>query len=140
MRLLEQNETNWTSIAPYLDTVCLPVYQYRMVHKELQLEEANLIEYITEELEKKLIGRMLLLPACSLIGRDEKLLQTVITSFDKELVHSGFHYRFLVILEETWGKNKLDTSFHLLSVQKDVDKEVELERLYEEILHIWQSV
>lgn len=140
MRLLEQVEVNWTSIAPYLDTICLPVYQYQMTHKELQLKEASLIEYITDELEKRLVGRMLLLPACSIIGKGEQLMQNVISSVDKELAHSGFHYRFLVILDETWGGNYQNSSFHLLSVKKDVDRDVELERLYGEILHIWQSV
>jgi hypothetical protein len=140
MRLLEQIDANWTSIAPYLDTICLPVYQYQMIHKELQLEEASLIEYITDELEKRLIGRMLLLSPCSLIGKDQQLIQHIISSIDKELAYSGFHYRFLVILEGTWDNNEIDSSFHLLSVQNDVDKDTELERLYEEILHTWQSV
>lgn len=140
MRLLEQLDANWTTIAPYLDTICLPVYQYQMVHKELQLEEASLIEYITDELEKRLIGRMLLLPAYNLIGKDEQLMQNAISGMGKELAHSGFHYRFLVILEGTWGGNQLNSSFYLLTVQKNVDRDAELERLYGEILHIWQSV
>ncbi|WP_028775887.1 DUF2487 family protein [Shimazuella kribbensis] len=140
MRLLEQRETNWSSLAPYLDTICLPIYQYQMNQKELKLEEASLIEYITEELEKRLIGRMLLLPACSFIGQDEKLITHTILSMDKGLVHSGFHYRFLVILEQTCEIGNIDSSFHVLQVKKDVDKDIELERLYEKILTVWQSV
>jgi hypothetical protein len=139
MRLLEQKETNWSTIAPYLDTLLLPVYHYQMVQKELQLEEASLIEYITEELEKRLIGRMLLLPAYSIIGNDHELLQHIVDNAKKELVHSGFHYTFLVILEGNWEENSLNTPFHILMVKKEVEKEMELERLYEEVLRIWQS-
>jgi hypothetical protein len=83
---------------------------------------------------------MLLLPACNIIGKDEAFVQNVIASMDKELEYSGFHYKFLVILEGTWSQKQLDSSFHVLSIQQDIDRDVELERLYGEILHIWQSV
>ncbi len=139
MRLLEQDITNWSSVAPFLDTICLPVYRYELVQKELQVEEAYLIEYITEELEKRLIGRMLLLPACSFIGEDDRLLTHTIACIRKELGNSGFHYAFLVILEGSWSKEIEDfEGINILSIKKDVDKEIELERVYQEILEQWQ--
>ena len=140
MRLLEQKEANWSTIAPYLDTLLLPVYRYQLEDKHLQLEEAGKIEYITEKLEKRLIGRVLLLPAYSIIGKNNLLLENMISDLNKELVHSGFHYTFLVILEENGVTNHLDTSMaNILSVKKDADSETELERLYEEVITIWQS-
>lgn len=141
MRLLEQDIMNWINISPFLDSVCIPFYRYQIVQKELQLEEADLIEYISEELEKRLIGRLLLLPPYSFMGNDEHLIVHAIASIRKELVHSGFHYAFMVILEGSWGKEFVDQPLlHILSVNKEKDRELELERVYQEILAIWQSI
>jgi hypothetical protein len=140
LRLLEQKEADWSTIAPYLDTLLLPVYSYQMKDKLLDLEEVSKIEYITEELEKSLVGRILLLPAYNAIGDNNPHLVNMIADLNKQLVHSGFHYTFLVILEKDDIPSDLDTSIHVLSVKKDADIDAELERLYEEVLTIWQSV
>jgi hypothetical protein len=139
MKLLKQNVSNWSNVAPFLDTICLPVYRYKMKQKELQLEEAHLITYITDELEKRLSGRMLLLPAFSLFSSDDKLLTHILDCLNKELVDSGFHYSFMVIIEGNWGLGNEDASFHVLNISKDADKEAELEQVYGQILSIWQS-
>jgi hypothetical protein len=139
MKLLKQNVSNWSDVAPFLDTICLPVYRYKMEQKELQLEEAHLITYITDELEKRLSGRMLLLPAFSLFSSDDKLLTHTLDHLNKELVDSGFHYSFVVIIEGNWRLENEDASFRVLNINKDATKEAELEQVYGQILSIWQS-
>lgn len=138
MRLLEQTEEAWSNVAPYLDSLLLPVYRYKLEEKQLQLTEADLIEYIAEELEKRLIGRVLLLPAFTLLGDNVRALEQIVTSASMELVHSGFHYSFLVIIEGTL--DEVPEGFYPLFVNKDADRDLELERLYEEILSVWQSM
>jgi hypothetical protein len=138
MRLLEQTKEGWSSVATYLDSLLLPVYRYKLKEKQLHLTEANLIEYIAEELEKRLIGRVLLLPAVALLGEHGQSLQQIVTTASAELGKSGFHFSFLVIIEGTL--DQFPEGFYPLVVNKDVDRDLELERLYEEILNIWQSV
>ena len=68
MRLTEMRQDEWTKVAPYVDTLCLPVYRTAFSEKRIRLEERRVVEAVADRVERALTGRLLLLPAIAYEG------------------------------------------------------------------------
>lgn len=91
MRLATMDLQDWQEQAPFVDTLCLPIYELQFANKQLDIVRGREIERIASLVEKKLTGRLLLLPAMSYVF-DKAYLARVI---DK-LQQSGFNYLLLL--------------------------------------------
>ena len=80
MRLTEMRQDEWTKVAPYVDTLCLPVYRTAFSEKRIRLEERRVVEAVADRVERALTGRLLLLPAIAYEGGDREAFRAYLGS------------------------------------------------------------
>ena len=77
MRLSTMRREEWAKVAPYIDTLCLPVYRIAFSEKQIQLEEKRVVEEVAGRVERALTGRLLLLPAIAHEGGDREAFRAM---------------------------------------------------------------
>ncbi|PRX40059.1 uncharacterized protein DUF2487 [Planifilum fimeticola] len=145
MQLTTMHQEEWTKVAPYVDTLCLPVYRLFLSEKQIHLEERRIVEAVAERVERALTGRLLLLPAIAYEGGDREAFRAYLSSVLAELVRSAFHH-FVVILPEELAEAAEDRgkiTVHPLPVREEAtEEEIDewAEVLQERIVGLWQGV
>jgi|GEM_PF-2002249 hypothetical protein len=100
MRLSTMRREEWAKVAPYIDTLCLPVYRIAFSEKQIQLEEKRVVEEVAGRVERALTGRLLLLPAIAHEGGDREAFRAYVNSVLAELTRSAFHHLVVVLPED----------------------------------------
>lgn len=150
MRLGKIKLDEWANVATYIDTLVIPVYSVNIVDKEVDIQAARVIEQISGELERRLAGRVLLLPSIPFLGVQQEVLFSYLRDMLRKLGHSGFTYQ-VIIADQKLPNSPEDLDQQILrqgvlyypieTQAKELDETVdqEIERLYQEVLHLWQS-
>jgi hypothetical protein len=144
----------WGSVAAYVDTLLLPISPVRLTGKMLQVDESLFIDELANDLEEKLRGRLLLLPAISYIGQNPEVFKPYINEIIKEMANSGFTYLILLAdrahaailedLQEAFAeKTGLVIITHTVEQGEQEGREAHLEQakdqLYQKVLEAWQN-
>lgn len=145
MRFATLQTGDWEKVAPYVDTLCLPVYNLSLTEKKLGLSKGKMIEFLVESLEKKLAGRLLLLPSVSFTGDSGERLQAYLEDVLQGFDSSGFNYVSLVTdqdirLDMIESQVTFKLHQHILQTEDITDVEAidrEVEEFYQEILDLW---
>jgi hypothetical protein len=145
MNLTTMRQEEWTKLAPYIDTLCLPVYRLSFLDKQIQLEERQIVEEVVERVERELTGRLLLLPAIAYEGGDREAFRTYMGSVLADLTRSPFHHLVVVVPEdlaeaaEDHGK----IVYHPLPIRDGAtDDEIDAwaEALRERVVGLWYEM
>lgn len=145
MRLTTLRQEEWTKVAPYVDTLCLPVYRLFLSEKRIHLEERRIVEGVADRVERSLAGRLLLLPAIAYEGGDREAFRAYLGSVLADLVRSSFHHFVVVLPEElaeaAKGLGKI--TVHPLPVREEAAED-EIDEwalaLQERIVGLWQGL
>lgn len=153
MRLGKIKMDEWASMATYIDTLVIPVYSVNLINKNIEMDSARMIERISGELERRLAGRVLLLPAIPFFGEQKEVLFSFLCDMLRKLGHSGFTYQVVITDQSVTGietskgdslyqENTLFYTIELPENEFDFDElyDHEMEQLYQEILNLWQGV
>jgi hypothetical protein len=151
MKLVTLKHSEWQQVAPYVDTLILPVYQVEIQEKRLYVEKGKQLERVVSTLENRLAGRVLLLPAISYIGHNRFTFSSYMMEVVKAFSQSGFTYLILVVdgtigLDEEWNheEGQLLKTIHISLQLEDQMTSEEIEdqvgNIYQQILDIWQNV
>jgi len=145
MRLTTLNQEEWTKVAPYVDTLCLPVCRISFSEKQIHLEEKRIVEEVTGRVEKALAGRLLLLPAITYEGGDNReVFRNYMNGVLTNLLRSAFHH-ILVVLPEDLADAVEDherVMYHPLPVREGAtEEEIDgwVETLWKRIIDLWQG-
>lgn len=146
MRLTTLRQEEWEKVAPYIDTLCLPVYRITFSEKQIQLEERRIVEEVAERVEKALAGRLLLLPAITYEGGDDReVFRNYMNSVLSELLRSSFHHLVVVLPEDLAeaAEDRERVMYHPLPVRDDATEE-EIDgwsgALWKRIIGLWQGM
>ncbi|WP_168188858.1 DUF2487 family protein [Thermoflavimicrobium daqui] len=155
MRLMDMNTTEWQQFAPYIDTLCIPISSFSLQEKQLNRLQAQRVEQITKRFEKKLMGRVLLLPPISYVGKDSSVFLSYLNEVMTDLSQLSFHYLILVIdgqykyIEEVdlTHLSFMDSVVHMVpTIEAELDEaakeemiDQEIMKLYNKTLKIWQT-
>ncbi|SMO42902.1 DUF2487 family protein [Melghirimyces algeriensis] len=144
MRLSHLEGTEWSHLAPYVDTLLIPIYQIRIPGKQPDLGEARRVRELADRVERELAGRLLLLPAIPYGQPTDKRLRCYVESVVEELGRTGFHHLFLLVPES--HSISLEPSeqdqWKLLTVPSEgggIDSEDLAEELCQEIIIRWEQ-
>ena len=94
--LLTIDPKKWQKDAPYVDTVCLPLYANPFFDEQLGLECARAIEQIAYQVERKVTGRLLLIPAICYSSEDLSVFQPYLEQVIHSFQQTGFHYAITI--------------------------------------------
>lgn len=148
MRLVQLNPEEWKDVASYVDTLCLPVRSIKIRNKEIMLKNSRMIQDFAEDLERKLGGRLLLLPSITYMGGDFEIFNSYLDEIITEMEQSGFYYMVFIIdgaLKDNVEMRETD-SVKILSyftelpedpAQTEIDEA--RESLYQKVLAIWRQ-
>jgi hypothetical protein len=143
MRLSTMLQEEWTKVAPYIDTLCLPVYRVSFLEKKMQLGEKRVVEEVVERVERALTGRLFLLPAIAYEGRDREAFISYINSVLADLARSAFHHLVVVLPEDLAetidGRGNI--TVHPLPVREEAtETEIDewAEALKKRVIGLWQ--
>jgi hypothetical protein len=133
----------WQEVAPYVDTLILPLYTLRMQAKQFDVERGKQLEQVIDLLEHQCTGRVLWLPAVPVIASPPSVsFSAYMIEWATELVQSGFTYLILLTdgtisieLEEEW---KSENRLFFISLQQEEEIEQQVENIYQQILHLWE--
>jgi hypothetical protein len=144
---------DWEEYASYIDTICIPIAPTQL-NKNVTgfLHWVRVMNEIGLNLERKLTGRLLLLPMIPYRGENKDIFLTYLKEIITQLSNLGFHYFILLfhyrdkeISEEftqQYGDNLAVSSyFTRIKVTASVEEmEAEAQFLYQQILHIWDNL
>jgi len=151
MRLSKMNMEEWAGVAAYIDTLLIPVYSMNIKDKQIEWASARIVEQVSSELERRLAGRVLLLPPIPFLGDNREVLFSFLGDMLKQLGHSGFTYQIVVAdmppgsaLSESGNDHPAPSAevlYHLIetdstSMEETIDREVE--QLYQKVIDLWQ--
>lgn len=145
------DQQQWGSIAPYVDTLLLPIAPVKLAAKELHLDAGLLIDELASDLETKLTGRLLLLPSIFYIGEDRELFASYLNRIVTEMLDSGFTYLILLadqtladllseveeVFKEATGLRMLIYTVELSEEEPTTELEPAKEELYQKVLQMW---
>jgi hypothetical protein len=145
MRLETFQPDEWSKSALFVDTLVLPVYSLKVRDKQFHFEEASAFLHVINELERRLTGRVFLLPAIPYVPERLESLKLYLQEVCQMLSESGFAHLLIVTDEDRVNmcKEVLPESaiLHCLS-PKDSSleewKEKELAIIMQELLKLWQ--
>ncbi|MGA8943858.1 MAG: DUF2487 family protein [Thermoactinomyces sp.] len=149
MRMEQLTPEKWKDVASYVDTLCVPVVSIQIREKEIMLKNSRLVQDFAEDLERKLGGRLLLLPSAIYLGIKEEVFRSCLDEIIKSMEQSGFYYLVFIIDEALKdvvkemteaGSVKILPYFVELPenpVQTEIDKA--RESLYQKVLEIWRQ-
>lgn len=136
------HDHDWSKVAPYVDTLLIPVININLEDKAKFDEQRTDSLYAAAEIERQLTGRVILMPPVSYITNDAAI-QSYVTSIRRRAQNSGFGHLFFLIegalIEETedidWGD--------YLEVppmpSSSAEASNEIRKLCEQIIQIWQK-
>jgi hypothetical protein len=148
MRLWTMDQREWQTVAPFVDTLVLPVCPVELKEKRLFLDLAKGIERIADGLESRLAGRILLLPPVYYVPQNPDVLKSYFEEIIKDMKETGFDHLVVVGAEEPDrpadgdGQGPVKILWHTTGkeIETGTDAwEEELEKLYNDILNLWQS-
>ncbi|MBA4496060.1 DUF2487 family protein [Paenactinomyces guangxiensis] len=150
MRLSTLEISEWRQNAPYIDTLCLPVYSIHIEEKQILDQQGRSVERVARLLEKKLTGRLLLLPAITYTSKDEKVFLSYLNEVIGQLSRSGFYHLILITDERhasLCGNLEIQTDavqllcysldFGENSTEEQIEQRAEV--LYQKVVNMWQN-
>ncbi|SEN28408.1 DUF2487 family protein [Lihuaxuella thermophila] len=151
MRLNTMDMDQWSQYAPYVDTLCLPIYPLRIKDKQIEIQRGQVVERVASLVEKQLTGRLLLLPSITYVGQEEAFFAYV-TEIVQDLAGSGFYHLVLVTDGEVHAlceKVRAETSAPPMQIISHgvqtatilTDEQIEQEAgiIYQRIIDMWQN-
>ncbi len=132
---------DWKKVAPYVDTVCLPIYSISNANKQLNLQSAQAIEQIATLLEKKISGRLLLLPAICYAEGEPSIFQQYLIHLMREFLRIGFHY--VVTISDhpipTMDPKEIEQIHCCMDLDRFTEEEIVrfAERCFQQTLDLW---
>lgn len=149
MKLTNLQPEKWFRSAPFVDTLILPISPVRVNGKLFHQEERVRMEKVCSEVEKRLMGRVLLLPMLHYLPQEKEKIELYLSDVINQLGDTDFTYLFLVV-DEVVGEvevstknvtNLLHVDFYTLSSSsQDTDLvEQNVEQLVSSILDIWSK-
>lgn len=149
MRLVQLNPEEWKDVASYVDTLCLPVTSIKIRDKEIMVKNSRRVQDFAEDLERKLGGRLLLLPSITYMGKSVGIFNSYLDEIITEMEQSGFYYMIFIIdgaLKDNLREMKETGSVKILSYFTELTEDpaqTELdearESLYQEVLEMWRQ-
>ncbi|SHE42806.1 Protein of unknown function [Seinonella peptonophila] len=144
MRFSTMSLDSWREIAPFVDTLCLPIYSLEITKEKLELSRGKMIEFLVDSLEKQLAGRMLLLPSIPFFGDYEGEFTPFLTSILNNWQNSGFQF-VVVVMDQDYSfqfpeVEPLQILPYVLKTDdiQDVEQiDEESKELYQEVLQLW---
>ncbi|SDY97964.1 DUF2487 family protein [Thermoactinomyces sp. DSM 45892] len=98
MKLCTVDDQEWQQVAPFVDTLILPVASCLMEQKQVPFQSLHRLERVAERVEQGLQGRVFLLPTIVDYGMAAELFRAVIHNTVQSLQKSGFAH--LVVLTD----------------------------------------
>jgi hypothetical protein len=151
MRWNTLNPDEWKKAAPFVDTLCLPVYSFTLKEKQPDRMRSDTLEEVAARLETLLAGRLLLLPAVPLISGNREVMFSYLREIIRDMNDSGFLHLVILAdrtlgLEEAFAEQEVAGLFRATVVEVDTEKAhtsddlaSEVDRCYSRILDMWQS-
>lgn len=130
---------NWQKDAPYVDTVCLPLYT-NPFFDEQGLERARVIEQIAFQVERKVTGRLLLIPAICYSRDDFSVFQTYLQQVIHSFQQTGFHYVITIADQPIAVRQEKIEHLHFQVEKKQYSQEeieVSAEECFQQIFDSW---
>lgn len=139
MLLSTLDREDWKIVAPYIDTICLPIYSISSFDKQFDVKKAQEIEQIASRVEKKITGRLLLLPAVCYTGGDPSIFQQYLKQIMGSFLQSGFHYAITISDQAIPTIDQKEIKHLHFNIDQDSKEQVEesAENCFQQILHLW---
>ncbi|MBD1371603.1 DUF2487 family protein [Hazenella sp. IB182357] len=146
MLLATMKQEEWKQHASFVDTLCLPVYDVRIEGKQIMMDAAKMVEEIAVGIEKRLTGRMLLLPAIPYTGGDMDLFKHYIEHVLQTFQAAGFYHFICITDQKIQLEMPTDSMIQFLpyivkteNVNDEEARTAEIDLLYAQILENWQK-
>lgn len=99
MRLQTLKRQEWQQVAPFVDTLIVPIASFFIEQKQLSFQSFDRMEMIAQRVEQSLQGRVFLFPTIVDYGMDPELFSTVIRNTIDTFQNSGFSH-IIVLADE----------------------------------------
>ena len=141
MQLSTLNLEKWNENAPFVDSLCLPIYSISATNQEHSLRKIREIEAIAFQLEKKMMGRLLLLPAVYDSKQESSVFQEYLAQILKSFLQMGFHFA-ITISDHKVPSIHLEEMEHVrfqIAQELLTEEQVEasVDQCYQQILDLW---
>lgn len=141
MRLSTLELEKWNEIAPYVDSFCLPIYTLAVDNLEFSFKKMREIEQIADRLEKRVMGRLLLLPAICCSDQQSSAFQQYLTQLFQSFLQSGFSFAITVSDQKVQRiqQHKMEHIHFRLDPELLTEEQVEeaVDQCYQQILDLW---
>ncbi|TCS93377.1 DUF2487 family protein [Hazenella coriacea] len=145
MELMTMSDRDWQEVSPFVDTLCIPVSGIRIQQKQIFVQQSRLLERVATSLEKKLKGRILLLPTISYIGQNHEVFMAYFNEIIKEIKDSGFYHLVIVsteslsVCDPSQQIKVLTHQVNLEDTATDEQLEQAVHLLFQDVLQMWQN-
>jgi hypothetical protein len=132
-------EEEWKAVAPYVDTLCLPIFPASVRNKELTGSAAARAVKVAELVEEELKGRLLLMPPLPFSGEMEAFL-SYLKSVLKDWKESGFHHIFLLQTEGVLEFSSVNSigATTLLTIPDEGEPDETAAGICDSIIALWE--
>lgn len=118
MKWISYDLERYTQAKEYVDTIIMPLIPFQIAGDEETKKRAmqsESLSIITNEIEKELSGRVMLLPHYYYLNSADKESETTrLNHLSGELSKQPFTYKFYVTFDMAWKKHEKDLDGHLL--------------------------
>lgn len=132
------SEQDWKKVAPYVDTLLVPVLNIDLANKAELGEEQQVILNAAAEVERQLTGRLILMPPVPYIA-NETWFQAYISSIRRRAEDGGFRHLFFILQETSLELNPLIDWGEYISVSQRPHSAAQIRQLCEQIVQQWQK-
>lgn len=145
VNLMTMSDREWQEVSTFVDTLCIPISGVSIKQKQIFTQQSRLLERVATSLEKRLKGRILLLPAISYIGQNHEVFMAYFNEIIREMKDSGFYHLVIVsteslsICDSNQQINTLTHQVNLEDTATDEELEEAVDLLFQDVLHMWQG-
>jgi hypothetical protein len=140
VRLSQVKADEWDQMAPYVDTVLLPVYRIRFPEKRLDVAEAKRINRVAALVEEELKGRLLLTSPIPYTTEHTDVWEHYLCEVVRDLAAAPFpHVVILAPREWDWTGRSLDSNVLITRVGAEEETETASKQVVSQIISWWQG-
>lgn len=149
MRLQTVKRQEWQQVAPFVDTLIVPIASFLIEQKQLPFQSFDRMEMVAQRVEQNLQGRVFLLPTIVDYGMAPEMFSSVLRNTIDTFENSGFTH-IIVLTDEKHAyisneENQESSAFSMFTITVSCESEEdswELERhvseITEAIVRNWQ--
>lgn len=131
----------WKENASFVDSLCLPVYTLSVTDPDGSIQKMQQIEQIASQVERQVMGRLLLLPTLFYPDQQPGIFQQYVEKLFQSFYRTGFSFA-ITISDQSIPLLHLEEMVHVpIQVDQGLLTEEQIkdsiDQCYQQILHLW---